>query len=202
MATAVEFLGAVALLLSAATTAQAAAYVEDFEAPFPAWEQGWFGQYSDAANLYCNRPCDFRGNNPDGLWLQAVTGVGDGYQPIEVRFDPVFGAAAGFLAMDVAAYTGTTLRIYDSADVLIFEQDVALTYGAWTDPGDYVRYEIASTTGIGRFSFDRGASGNTSIDNLLLRTAPIPEPATALLMLAGAAGLALLRRRARLQPAR
>ncbi len=171
----------IALAAGALASAQATTTLtESFEGAFPAWESGWFGDRSDALNYYCpTRGCDNRGNNPDGLWLRGSGGSSF----IEVNFDNAFGASIGKLSMDVAGFTPTTLRAYDSAGTEIFVSAVSLTAGAFTDPGVYAHYDITSTNGISRFTFDGGAAGNTSIDNISVSS--VPEPASIALMLAG-----------------
>jgi hypothetical protein len=190
------------MFLALAAGAMASAHAtttltERFEGSFPAWESGWFGIHSDAANYYCPaRGCADRGNNPDGLWLRGTDATQNA--EIEVTFDTAFGASMSSLSFDVAGFAPTTLRAYDSNGAQIFEQAVDLTRGAFTDPGVYARYDIASTTGISRFTFDGGAAGNTSIDNINVSTSAVPEPASIALMLGGLGllgGLARARRR-------
>jgi hypothetical protein len=173
----------VALSALALGSAQAATYTEDFNAPFPAWESGWFGVNSDAYSYYCARPCADRGNNPDGLWLGGVDGPGT-VGAIDVTFAGSFGAGITSLSVDVAGYQPTTLSAYDKNGAEIFSQSVTLTYGASSNPGVYSNYVITSANGISHFTFDGNASGNTSIDNLVV-TASVPEPQTCALMFAG-----------------
>jgi hypothetical protein len=173
------------------SNAQAVVLTEDFEGDFPAWETNWFGVNSTANNYYCfARGCTDRGNNPDGLWVVGGTGV-------EVSFVSAFAASLASFKLDVAGYSPTTLRAFDTSDNLIFSQDVTLTSGAFSDPGVYESYTITSTNGISRFIFSGGAAGNTSIDNLVATTdvSPIPEPETYALMLAGLAALGVAARR-------
>lgn len=137
--------------------------------------------------------CNDRGNNPDGPWLLGVGGTQGG--PITVTFDAGFGNGLTSFKLDVAGHLQTRLTAVDADGVVIFDEEVQLTAGAYTNPGVYASYTITSTTGIASFSFSGGAAGNTSIDNLVATTAPIPEPASVALMLAGLAGLAAHARR-------
>lgn len=176
----------VPLALLAAGSAPAATFVEAFEAPFPAWESAWFGTQSDALNYYCpDRGCTDRGNNPDGLWLRGVNGSNG---EIVVTFAAGFAQGIESLSIDVAGFATTTLRAYDVDGALIFAQAVTLTGGAFSDPGVYANYHIASTNGISRFGFDGGAAGNTSIDNIAVNV--VPEPGTYALMAVGLAAVA------------
>ena len=176
-------------------SAHAATLTEDFEAPFPAWESDWFGTLSDAANYYCAGAsgCNDRGNNPDGLWLLGVGGAASG--PITVTFNADFGASLTSFKLDVAGFVPTRLTAVDSDGAVVFDEDVTLTNGAFSDPGVYASYTITSTTGIASFTFSGGVAGNTSIDNLVATTAPIPEPASVALMLAGLAAVGAAARR-------
>ena len=197
MKTLSRIVGAIALAAASIGSAQATVFTEDFEGTFPAWESNWFGTQSTGRNYYCFGAlgCATRGNNPDGLWISDPTGGSSA--PVEVNFGAAFGASLTSFTLDIAGYTPTTLEAFDSTNTLIFSQNVTLTSGAFTDPGTYANYTINSTTGISRFTFSGSASGNTSIDNLVATTgtAPIPEPETYALMLAGLAALGLVAKR-------
>jgi hypothetical protein len=193
----------VAALGLGANASVAAIFAEDFEAPFPAWESGWFGVNSDARNWNCGGAlgCTNRGNNPDGLW---VTGIGGGsFVPIEVNFNASFGADIASLTLDVAGYLPTTLTAFDMDGLSIFSQAVVLTFGAYTDPGSYSRFTINSSNGISRFAFSGEAAGNTSIDNLVVNTVaiPIPEPEIYAMLAAGLGVMGFVARRRKRQGA-
>jgi hypothetical protein len=172
-----------------ANLAQATTYTENFNAPFPAWESGWLGVNSNLTDYYCGaRGCSIRGNNPDGIWPTGIDGTGtNNYGPIIVNFTPSFGATITSLSLDVAGFTSTNLLAYNSSNALIFDQAVALTGGAFSNPGVYSNYTIPSNSGISSFKFDSGAAaGNTSIDNVVVTTlSPVPEPEAYAMMLAG-----------------
>ena len=181
----------VALALSSA--AVAATLTENFEAPFPAWESGWFGVNSNAQNCY--GVGQGHGNNPDGLWVSNGGCLG---QPVNIAFNAGFASSLTSFDLDIAGYSPTTLTIYDKSGATLLSVSVALTFGAFSDPGVYSHYGVTSSNGIGGFSFTGGASGNTSIDNLVVNSgAAVPEPASWALMIGGfgLAGAALRRRR-------
>ncbi len=182
---------------AAVNPVHAATYLEDFEARFPVWETDWLGVNSDLGNYLCSGAalCTNRGNNPDGLW--AYGGPGGGNGQINVNFSASFASTLTSLALDVAGYSVTNLRVYDAANVLIFNAPVTLTFGALSNPGTYSHYVISSTTGISRFLFDGPqALGNTSIDNVAVATLPaVPEPSAWALMLAGLGVLGFMVRR-------
>lgn len=161
--------GTLLLLGNLVSQASATVYTENFEAPFPAWESGWFGTNSNAQNYY--GVGQGRGNNPDGLWI--ADGLANG-SIAEIAFKPSFAASLSSFSFDVAGHAPTTLTFYDSNFNVLSSTNVTLTSGAFTDPGNYVRYSVVSNTGIGGFSFSGFAEGNTSIDNI--EAASVPGP--------------------------
>jgi hypothetical protein len=179
--------------------ASAITYIEDFEATFPAWESGWLGTNSNLQNYY-GKGAD-RGNNPDGLWIDDGNGVHGG--DTVIIFNSLFGASLTNLALDIAGWEPTHLKIYDMSNTLILDEQVILTYGAWTDPGVYAHYSVSSANGISKFLFtqDGGSQieGNTSIDNVVAQTdgVSVPEPAAMLLLGCGLLGLIQFRRKFR-----
>jgi len=175
---------AVAGLALAASAANAATYTEDFNAPFPTWESGWLGTNSNLTNDYGVGAG--RGNNPDGLWVGETT----------IQFNSAFGAAITSLDLDVASWVSGNLEFYDASNTLISTQAFTANYGAYSNPGLYEHFSVSSTNGIDHFTFDAaGVVGNTSIDNVVVSTTAVPEPAGIAMMLAGVGMVAGLARR-------
>jgi hypothetical protein len=178
----------------------ATTYTEDFEATFPAWKSGWLGTNSNLENYYYTiggLRAD-RGNNPDGLW------VSDGDSDLsrcDIVFSPVFGASLTNFAIDVAGWADADLEVFDISHVAILDVPITLTYGAWTDPGVYAHYSVASSNGISGFSFlptsPTQIEGNTGIDNVVVVSgySVIPAPGALLLGSIGTGLFGWLRRR-------
>ena len=153
------------LVIALASGSHASILVEDFEAPFPAWESGWLGTNSNLQNYYGVGAG--RGNNPDGLWLTD----GGVSSETNIVFDPTFGASLSSLSLDIATFIGgLRVQIFDMANAVLFDQIVAPTFGAFTDPGVYVNVSANSASGISRFRFSASSAveGNTSIDNVVV----------------------------------
>jgi hypothetical protein len=181
--------GAVLFNLGISSVVQAATFVENFNAPFPAWESGWLGTNSNIKNYYGQG--QGRGNNPDGLWLTDGDGMEFGDPSVDIVFDSLFGSTLTSLSIDIAGYSPTKFQVFDKNNNSLLNVDVTLTYGATTFSGVYSSYSITSTNGISRFSFvptNAGSvEGNTSIDNLVVTqssTQTVPEPSYILGLLA------------------
>lgn len=180
--------------------------MEDFEAPFPAWEAGWLGTTSNLENYYVatGSPNTSRGNNPDGLWLSDADGAVNIDPLVDIVFDPTFASTLTAFSVDIAGYVPSTFRIYDAAGNTLLNTALTLTMGATTDPGTYASYSVTSSTGIGGFSFTQQTNqieGNTSIDNVSVTVNGRSAPEPASMFLLGTALLAAGARRWRQQRA-
>ena len=187
---------AAAAMMALGQAAEATSYVEDFEAPFPAWESGWLGQHSNLQNYY--GVGGDRGNNPDGLWLSD--GGANGTDTV-ITFDSAFAATISSFDLDFTTFSaGITLTIWDKDGATLLTATPAATRGAYTDPGSYLHFGVTSANGVGGFSMFGGAvEGNTSIDNVTVAAGAsgVPEPTVWALMLTGfgLAGVSLRRGR-------
>lgn len=194
------------LFLLARPAGAATILLENFEAAFPAWESGFLGTNSNVENYYVSagNPNTFRGNNPDGLWIDdGNLANGD---DVEILFNPAFGAGLTHFAIDVAGYVNGTFTVFDSLSNVLLSAGIFVTNGATTNPGTYGHYDVVSLTGIGGFSFTSAGdsiAGNTSIDNVSVTVGdatPVPEPSSLALLGLGLGGL--MRRMRRRQVSR
>src|SRR4051812_41073694 len=94
---------AVASLLCVRSASAASILIEDFEAPFPAWESGWLAVNSNLQNYYGVGAA--RGNNPDGLWVADDSASGAGSF---ITFDSPFALTLSSFDIDIAGYVSGT----------------------------------------------------------------------------------------------
>ena len=204
-----RYLAMAALTFGAHAAAGASVFSEDFNAPFPTWESGFFGINSNAVNALCgSRDCFERGNNKDGLF---VAGPGQ-TSAIDVAFNSAFAGTITSFALDVAAVLPTTLLAYDISGNEIFRRNVSASLSGILTAADYENFLIESINGVGRFVFTDDSvlgdtstppAGSTLIDNLLVRTLDpvtptpgvIPEPGSIALLALGLVGCFAVRRK-------
>lgn len=191
-----------ALLLSASASANV--LMEDFS-DLPGWQQQWFGTQSNAKNFYQVSnlgPASYRGNNPDGLWLDDNDGV-VGDTDLSVVFNTEFANSLSLFSVDVASsLNDLTLVFFDAQGQNLFSQSIQSSFSAGASPAGYQNFTISSFSGISGFSFLSTGSveGNVSIDNLFALGTPatvasVPEPGSMVLLGLGLLGLMLHRLR-------
>lgn len=172
---------------------------ETFPDPLGQWTTGWLYLNSDMENYYMASGSDpdpnYRGNNPEGLWIAEPQGFGNGnFGPVlQIDFDPSFGAQITDISFGLEAFISIDVTAYDMAGVSLG----TMTFSGGDFGFDHADiYSATSTNGVSYFIMDSTpysggqVSGNTSIDNV---SVTIPAPGS--LALLGLGGLVGLRRR-------
>lgn len=147
-------------------------YTEDFSDPLGDWLNGWFYLNSNAENYYTagGFSCDpnFRGNQPEGLWISDDRGCGTMVvqSPVRINFFNNFGDDATSFSMDhFTCVDGVTINIYDKSGALVSSGPVSPSCFSWS------HYSVVLSNGISAFEYSYTGGqveGNTSIDNVTL----------------------------------
>lgn len=188
-----------ALALGIVSGAQAT-LTETFPDPLGGWTTRWLYQNSNLENYYIaagsSSDPNFRGNNPEGLWMADTQGFnsGVGGATSDIVFNSGFGATMTSISFGVECFIQTDITVYDMSNNVL---------GSFTYMGGDFGFDHAdivsatSNNGISHVLFDTTAygggqvEGNTSVDNFEVDV--VPEPASFALLGLGAA--LLLRRR-------
>ena len=171
-------LAAACAMLFCTAIANADTYFETFDQPFPAWESGWFGLNTDAGNFYCSgaRGCSSN-SSPGALWIVSATG--GSAVPVDIHFNPSFGASIQSLRLELRPYIAVTMNIYNSAGVVF--QSTALS-----SQNLFTFFDVLAPSGVSRVLFSGNAAGNLQLGSIQAITAAVPEPSSAVLLLIGA----------------
>jgi hypothetical protein len=197
----------VALSSASALSAQAATITETFPDPLGGFYDRWLGDNSNIGSYYLssgdNCDVDYRGNNPEGLWISGnqVCGGGVFGTLVTIAFDPSFGATLTSLQFGLEAFATVDVRIYDMSNTLIASGTFS---GGDFGFGHEDIISASSSNGISRFEIDSSAhdgtqvSGNTSVDDFIANQGvAVPDPAFSLFLLGtGLIGLLGLKRKA------
>ncbi|MBC8235075.1 carboxypeptidase regulatory-like domain-containing protein [bacterium] len=147
-------------------------YIEDFANPLGEWLNDWFYLNTNAENCYtaAGSNCDpnYRGNQPDGLWISDDRGCGNiiVQSPVRINFFNNFGDNAISFSLDhFTGVSGVTFNIYDKDGVLDVSEP--LPPDAW----NWSHHDYPLSNGISAFEYSYTGDqveGNTSIDNVTI----------------------------------
>jgi len=99
-------------------------HIEDFADPLGDWLNDWFYLNTNAENYYtATGTCDpnYRGNQPEGLWISDDRGCGTivVQSPVRINISNNFGDNATSFSLDqFTCVGGVTFNIYDKDGVL------------------------------------------------------------------------------------
>jgi len=146
-------------------------YLETFPDPLGGYQSRWLYLNSNTESYYyAGGDCDadYRGNQPDGIWISDDQGCGGVVveSPVRIDFAPGFGDGATYFGLDMfTCVSGVTFNVYDEDGVLAISEAIPATCWSFTS------YGWTLTNGISAFEWaytDGQVEGNTSIDNVEL----------------------------------
>jgi hypothetical protein len=196
------YLALLAVLLSP-IAANADLLTETFDDPLGSFYSDWLGSNSNMGSYYLSNgsssDLDYRGNNPEGLWISDNQTFGGGVSGplVEIVFDSAFGSLLTELSFGIEAFVQLEIFAFDMSDTLLGS---AVFSGGGFDFDHTDIFSVTSTNGISRFVLDSSGygggqvSGNTSVDNFSVTTS-VPEPGTLALLGIGLLGMGAARRR-------
>ena len=161
------------ITLMTCTAAFGTTYLETFPDPLGDWQAGWLYQNTNMESHYFsggNCDANYRGNQPEGIWISDNQGCGNEIiqSPVRIDFAGGFGDDGVLLAFDLfTCVTDVTLNIYDKNGALVVSDPIPSNCWNWSS------YSYPLTNGISAFelAYTGGqVEGNTSIDNVLLET--------------------------------
>ena len=142
---------------------------ETFDDPLGDWHEGFLYLNTNAESYYYasgNCDADYRGNQPQGIWISDDQGCGGMVvrSPVSIVSNNPVSHAATMLGIDIfTCVDGVTLNVYGADGEL--DISVPLESNCW----NFTHYEWALANGISRvdLAYSGGqVEGNTSIDNV------------------------------------
>ena len=149
---------------------------ENFSDPLGDWQTRWFYLNTNAENYYTasgsNCDPDYRGNQPEGLWISDDRGCGNMVvqSPVRIDFLNNYGDNATSFSLDhFTCAEEVTLNIYDKDGALVVSDPLTPDCFNWS------YFSTPLTNGISAFEYaytGGQVEGNTSIDNVELCFTP------------------------------
>ncbi len=189
-------------LLTVATALPAFALTETFPDPLGGFYTRWLGANSNMGSYYLSSgysmDLNFRGNNPEGLWISGNQTFGGGVtgDTVTINLSASLGSTLTSFRFGLECFVHSQIQIFDMSSNVLATADFQ---GGDFGFGHEDIISATSSNGIGGFTitstpFGGGQiSGNTSVDNF--EANPVPEPATLMAIAAGLAALRLRRRK-------
>jgi hypothetical protein len=132
----------------------AAPISEAFPDPLSQWRSGWFFTNTNAESYYYasgNCDPDYRGNQPDGIWISDDRGCGNIVveSPVRIDFLNNFGDNATQFSLDqFTCVADVTFKIYDKNGTVVVSE--ALPSDCW----NWSNYSYPLSNGISAFEYE------------------------------------------------